>query len=198
MAVRFGGVHLESDEQVYARVRAGDRAALAGLVERYYGSLLKFLTRMTGQTQSAEDLVQESFIRILTYRGAPPNNFRPWIYQIARNLARDTYRSAAIRREIESLPDEDQGDEWMAVPVETESLALQTSNRLQVNALLQGLPASQREVIVLRFYQELSLEEISTITNAPLGTVKSRLFHGLRRARQILEQEDGGRNEKSS
>jgi RNA polymerase sigma-70 factor (ECF subfamily) len=67
---------------------------------------------------------------------------------------------------------------------------------VQVIALLQCLPARQREVIVLRFYQEFSLEEISTITGAPLGTVKSRLFHGLRRARMILEQEEVNQDER--
>jgi len=195
MAVSCGGVRLEGDEQVYARVRAGERTAMAMLVERYHGPLLKFLTRMTGLPQTAEDLVQDTFIRVLRYRGVSPRCFRPWIYQIARNLARDTFRSAARHLETEYPSDEDQGDEWMADPVDTESMMLQTSNRLQVNALLQGLPASQREVIVLRFYQELSLEEISTITSAPLGTVKSRLFHGLRRARQILEQEEMRRDE---
>ena len=196
MAVQFGGVYLESDEQLYIRVRTGDRTALAGLVERYHGPLLKFLARITGQTQSAEDLVQDTFIRTLTYRGVPPERFRPWIYQIARNLARDFFRSAAFRRETDYLLDEDQGDDWMAAPVETESLALQSSDCVQVNALLQGLPARQREVIVLRFYQEFSLEEISTITGAPLGTVKSRLFHGLRRARMILEQEKVNQDER--
>lgn len=196
MEVQFGGARLESDEQMYARVRAGDRTALAGLVERYHGPLLKFLTRMTGQPQMAEDLVQETFIRLLRYCGSSPQCFRPWIYQIARNLARDTFRSAAVRRETDYLPDEDQESEWMADPLETENLALQTSDRQQVNALLQNLPARQREVIVLRFYQELSLEEISTITGAPLGTVKSRLFHGLRRARMILEQEEVNQDER--
>lgn len=196
MAVQFGGVYLESDEQLYIRVRGGDRTALAGLVERYHGPLLKFLARMTGQTQSAEDMVQDTFICILTCRGVPPEHFRPWIYQIARNLARDYFRSAAFRRETFYLPDEDQGDDWMAAPVETESLALQSSDCVQVNALLQCLPARQREVILLRFYQEFSLEEISTITGAPLGTVKSRLFHGLRRARMILEQEEVNQDER--
>lgn len=186
---------MEGDEQVYARVRAGERTAMVMLVERYYGPLLKFLTRMTGLPQTAEDLVQDTFIRVLRYRGVSPHCFRPWIYQIARNLARDTFRSAARHRETEYLPGEGQEDEQEADPFDTESLALQISTRQQVNALLQDLPASQREVVVLRFYQELSLKEISTITGAPLGTVKSRLFHGLRRARQILEQEEVRRDE---
>lgn len=181
---------MDHDEQDYAQAREGDRVALAGLVARYHAPLLKFLTRMTGQEQTAEDLLQETFIRLLTYRGAAPERFRPWIYQIARNLARDTFRSSAFRRETEGLPDEAHGSEWSVDPPDIEHLALQSSAHQQVSALLQNLPASQREVIILRFYQELSLNEISTITGAPIGTVKSRLFHGLRRARRILETEE--------
>jgi len=95
-----------------------------------------------------------------------------------------------FRREKEGLPDEAHGSEWSVDPPDIENLALQSSAHQQVSALLQNLPASQREVIILRFYQELSLNEISTITGAPIGTVKSRLFHGLRRARRILEAEE--------
>jgi len=188
---------LDSDEQVFARVQAGDRVALAVLVERYQGPLMKFLFRMTGQVQTAEDLAQEAFIRLLTYHGVPPERFRPWVFTIAHNLACDTFRSAAVRRETEGLPDEEQGSEWVVDPLDVESLALQTSNYRQVNVLLQDLPFGQREVLVLRFYHELPLKEIARITGAPLGTVKSRLFHGLRRARSILEQKGESQDEKS-
>ena len=186
----YGEVRLDHDEEDYARVQAGDRTALARLVERYHAPLIKFLIRMTGQTQTAEDLVQEAFIRILTYRGAAPARFRPWIYQIARNLARDTFRSAASRREVDTRSETDLDEDEISDPQDAESLALQASDNLQVNVLLQRLPASQREVLVLRFYHELPMKEISAITGAPLGTVKSRLFHGLRRARRILEAEE--------
>jgi RNA polymerase sigma-70 factor, ECF subfamily len=182
---------LERDEILYSRLRSGDRQALATLAERYHGPLYKFLLRITGQAQLAEDLVQEAFIRILNFRGAPPEHFRPWAYQIAHNLVRDHFRSAVVRREIESRPAEDlEGESIAADQQEMETVLMQTSTRNQVTALLQRLPGNQREVLVLRFYHELSLREIAEITGAPLGTVKSRLFHSLRRARQILEGEE--------
>ena len=68
--------------------------------------------------------------------------------------------------------------------------------RSQVAALLLRLPTHQREVLVLRFYHDLLLEEIAVITGAPVGTVKSRLFHGLRRARQLLELDEVEQNER--
>lgn len=187
---------MESDENLYAQVFAGSRTALAELVTRYHGPLLKFLSRMTGQIQPAEDLVQDTFIRILNYRGVPPERFRPWIYQIARNLARDTFRSAVVRREVVILPASYLNDQSSAAEHDVENQIQHTWDGQQVNALLQKLPEEQREVLVLRFYHEMPLEEIAEITSAPLGTVKSRLFRGLRRARQILEGEEVYRDER--
>jgi len=187
---------LERDEALYHRVLSGDRQALADLVERYYAPLLAFLTRLTGQPQIAEDLVQESFIRMLKYHGSAPLSFRPWAYRIAHNLARDHFRSSKVRREIASDLDEALEDDPVGETQDAERIAIQADNRAQVAALLQRLPAHQREVLVLRFYHDLPLEEIAEITGAPLGTVKSRLFHGLLRARQVLELDEVKQNER--
>jgi RNA polymerase sigma-70 factor, ECF subfamily len=189
---------LERDEILYSRLRSGDRQALATLAERYHGPLYKFLMRITGQAQLAEDLVQEAFIRMLSFRGAPPERFRPWAYQIAHNLVRDHFRSAVVRKEIKSWLTEDSEVESTATDQQDmEFMMMQNSTRHQVTALLQRLSRNQREVLVLRFYHELSLGEIAEITGAPLGTVKSRLYHGLRRARYILEGEEVNRDERS-
>jgi RNA polymerase sigma-70 factor, ECF subfamily len=190
---------LERDEILYSRLRSGDRQALATLAERYHGPLYKFLLRITGQVQLAEDLVQEAFIRMLNFRGAPPERFRPWAYRIAHNLVRDHFRSAVVRREIESLPAEKlESVSITADQQEMEVVLMQNSSHNQVITLLQRLPGNQREVLVLRFYHELTLGEIAEITGAPLGTVKSRLYHGLRRARHILEGEKVNRDERSN
>lgn len=188
---------LESDEQLYACSLAGDREALAELVARYHRPILKFLYRFTGQLQTAEDLVQETFVRLLTYEGETPRCFRAWVFSIAHNLACDHFRSASVRREVVSQPDCDLGNKGLVARQDVEKLSLQASDRRQVAALLQCLPAEQREVLVLRFYHDLPLKEIAEITGAPLGTVKSRLFHGLRRARTILQAQEVKSNEKS-
>jgi RNA polymerase sigma-70 factor (ECF subfamily) len=186
---------LEQDEALYLRVLSGDRQALALLAERYYAPLLAFLTRVTGQVQTAEDLVQECFIRMLKYRGPAPSTFRPWAFRIAHNLARDGFRSAANRREIASNVDEAVEEVAPREAQAAEQLAIQADDRAQVAALLQRLPVNQREVLVLRFYHDLPLVEIAEITGVPLGTVKSRLFHSLRRSRQLLELDEVKQNE---
>lgn len=187
---------MERDETLYQRMLSGDRQALATLAERYYAPLMAFLIRVIGQAQTAEDLVQESFVRMLKYHGPAPLTFRPWAYRIAHNLARDHFRSAAARREVATDLDEELEEVLLEEPQDGERMAIQAEYRSQVAALLLRLPTHQREVLVLRFYHDLPLEEIAVITGAPVGTVKSRLFHGLRRARQLLELDEVEQNER--
>ena len=188
-----------SDEALYARLLAGDEPALESLLHRYHAPLLRFLYRHTGDPHRAEDLVQETFARVVTYQGEPPRRFRAWAFTIAANLARDHLRSAYQRRE---QPDPLQlGDE--ASPLLTDAgpgadeLALRSSDRREVVAALQALSASHREVVVLRFYHDMSLEEIAAVTGAPLGTVKSRLFHALKHLKATLDPEGGQEHERA-
>jgi RNA polymerase sigma-70 factor, ECF subfamily len=184
-----GEMHLLTDEALYAAVQRGDRSALTELVGRYHAVLLKFLYRMTNDSSAAEDLVQEAFLRMITFRGKTPSRFRPWAYTVAANLARDSFRSAAYKREIQEAFDgcDESLDPLVA---SAEDMAFRRGSNQQVGALLQRLPALQREVIVLRFYHELSLEETAQICGTPLGTVKSRLYQGLRHLKTMLEREE--------
>src|SRR3712207_9510231 len=94
------------DGALYAAVLGGDQQALEELVRRYHRPLLQFVYRQTGDRHLAEDLVQELFTRLVTYRGAPPRQFRPWAITITRNLVRDHFRSGYVRREHVILPEE--------------------------------------------------------------------------------------------
>src|SRR5215475_1657683 len=103
-----------SDEQLAKQLQQGDRAALTALVERHYDPLLGYLYRMTrGDRSLAQDLVQETFLRVL--RGisgySTPRPFKPWLYAIATNLVRNYYTSADLRRTDNSLEDEDYASE---------------------------------------------------------------------------------------
>lgn len=166
------------DEALYRAVTRGDEAALADLVARYHTPIYQFLYRYTGDPALADDLAQETFIRVVTQRGDPPAHFRAWLYTIATNLARDHYRSAAYRHEQAV----DFAEHAGSVADETLPEAAHTA----IAAALLQLPPQQREVIVLRFYDNLKLDEIAEITGAPLGTVKSRLFHALKGLKGFL------------
>ena len=187
-----------SDEQLLAAVLAGDMDALARLVERHQGPLTGYLDRLVGADWAlAQDLAQETFMRVLRQhiqRGDRP--FRPWLYAIATNLARDHFKSAAVRRAIpldEQL--EEFAPDWAAGP-EEQALAAERGGDLA--AALACLSAEYRATLVLRFYNELSLQEIADTLSIPLGTVKSRLSVGLRRLRDVMSvtvhrEDEGGR-----
>jgi len=177
-----------SDEQLMAAVMSGDQVALAALVTRHHAPLLSYLYRLVGgDRQLAEDLVQETLLHVLrqrSYQAGRP--FKPWFYMIATNLARDYFKSAAVRQ-CERSVDEEQELLHLydsAPGPEERTLAAERSN--EVRAALARLGEEYRIVVALRFYQGFSLQEIAETLHIPLGTVKSRLSVGVHRLRATL------------
>lgn len=181
-----GGAGVDDDNAIYARLRTGDQEALRVLVTRYHRLLFDFLYRLTDDHALADDFAQQAFIRILTYQGQAPSHVRGWLFTIARNLAYDHFRSARFR--YEHLIDfSDQADFVPSEPAATpEQMTIMDDQRQAIAEMLQRLPPEQREVVILRFYHDLSLREIADVVDAPLGTVKSRLFHALRKLKSHL------------
>jgi RNA polymerase sigma-70 factor (ECF subfamily) len=175
-----------SDEYLAWRVQQGQRDCLRPLIVRHHQPLFGYLFRMTGGDRAlADDLVQEAFLRCLKAIGQYqfPRPFKAWLYAIATNLFRD-YVRRPDRREAAL---EDEHVERVPAPPFDE-LLLSTDDAAQVAAALRTLPSHQREVVILRYYQEFSLAEIAAALSIPEGTVKSRLWHGLQRLRDALEK----------
>lgn len=182
-------MHEMSDEELLAGVMAGDQMAFATLVTRYHAPLLGYLYRLVGGDRTlAEDLVQETLLRVLRQsRCYGEFRFKPWLYTIATNLARDHFKSAGVRRRERS--DEAAVDALRRVADSTfgpEASALAAEQGSEVRAALTQLGEEYRVVVVLRFYQGFTLQEIAQTLQIPLGTVKSRLSVGLRRLRDVL------------
>lgn len=175
------------DETLYHAVMAGDRSALGTLVQRYHAPLYRFLVRQTGDEALADDLAQETFTRLLKYHGTPPTYFKAWAYTIARNLARDHFKSARSR--YEQTVDFDDHN-YHALP--DEDFVLPDDDRQVVINVLGRLSPDHREVLILRFYNDLKVEEIAEVTGAPVGTVKSRLFHALKHMKAFLALQEVG------
>lgn len=167
-----------------AAMQVGDRLALGRLVERHHSPLIGYLYRLTGGDRPlAEDLAQETFVRLL--RGSPyqaGRPFKPWLYAIATNLARDHFKAAATRRSVAPVETPDTID---AAPG-PEDLALAAEQGSEVALALRRLGPEYRAALLLRFYGDLSLLEIAATLEVPLGTVKSRLSVGCRRLRELL------------
>lgn len=176
-----------SDEQLARNVQQGLTNALARLVERHYDALIGYLYRLNGGDRMlSEDMVQETFLRVL--RGIEsyqyPRPFKPWLYAIATNLSRN-YAKLADTRHTETADNETLDRHGQDMPPE-ETVELDETTR-ELVAALRTLPDHQREVVILRYCQELSLAEIAQTLDIPIGTVKSRLSLGLKRLRGVME-----------
>jgi RNA polymerase sigma-70 factor, ECF subfamily len=174
-------------------LRDRDMELLADLVERNQRRLVRYLLYLTGRRDYAEDLAQETWIRVLQ-RGSQYNGrqrFDPWLFAIARNLAIDYLRKKGKAVQIASSPDE--RDEVPLVPSSGPSpfeAAARSEDAIRLAAQLQILSPLYREALLLRFQEDLSLAEIAQVLGAPVTTVTSRIYRGLAALRSAFEEGD--------
>jgi RNA polymerase sigma-70 factor, ECF subfamily len=177
--------------QIARGLRERDMQLLAGLVERYQHRLVRYLLYLTGTREYAEDLAQETWIRVLQ-RGSQYNGrqrFDPWLFAIARNLAIDYLRKKRKAVQTASLPDD--RDEILLVSSSGPSpfeAAARSEDAIRLAGQLQGLSPLYREALLLRFQEDLSLLEIAQVLGAPLTTVTSRIYRGLAALRSAFEE----------
>jgi RNA polymerase sigma-70 factor (ECF subfamily) len=182
---------LESDTQRIALgLRQRDSTIFETLVEQYQYRLVRYLVSLLGRRDGVDDLVQETWLRVLERGGSYDGRFRfePWLFRVARNIALDTMR----KRPMLSL-DCNEGDGISSSPASGEvspyTLAARTQDAERLADALQTLEPVYREALVLRFQEDLSLQEISMIVGAPVSTVASRIYRGLATLRPRLEGE---------
>jgi RNA polymerase sigma-70 factor (ECF subfamily) len=186
-AIAYSVNVMESEASAIARgLRRRDPDLLDRLIEQYQHRLLRYLIYLSGNRELAEDLFQETWIRVLErghqYDGR--HEFSTWLYAVARNLTIDYLRKKSPVS-LDGMIDGLAADERHASfePADTRPMAWEVVQQHEqgerISAALVSIPAEYREAIVLRFQDELALEEIATVTRAPLGTVKSRLYRGL-------------------
>jgi RNA polymerase sigma-70 factor (ECF subfamily) len=161
------------------------------LIELYQHRLLRYLLFLTGRREVAEDLFQETWIRVLL-RGAQYNGkarFDTWLFTIARNLVIDLSRKRTMASLDEMSEGEDERPFEIAMdgPSPFEQFRLREDSA-EVAEVLLKLEPNYREVLVLRFHEEMSLDEIARMTRAPLSTVKSRLYRGLAALKPEMER----------
>src|SRR6202050_3874724 len=169
-----------------------DPELLDQLIELYQHRLLRYLLFLTGKREVAEDLFQETWMRVLL-RGAQYNGkarFDTWLFTIARNLVIDLSRKRTMASLDEMSEPADDGRPFEIAsdgPSPLDQFQVR-EDRAEVAEVLLKLESSYREVLVLRFHEELSLEEIAKVTRAPLSTVKSRLYRGLAALKPEIER----------
>jgi RNA polymerase sigma-70 factor (ECF subfamily) len=181
-----------SDEDLMKRTQNGDSAAFSLLYERYSASVLSYLYRMLGNLEDVESIGQEVFLR--AFRFAPtyryPQKFSTWLFTITRNLAINQSRRrkrSPIRNITELNLDgvDISGDPYQVAARATDDLE-KREEIAQVLKALENLPTDQKEVIVLGVFQDLSYAEMEAITGTKAVTLRSRMFHGLKRLGRTL------------
>jgi len=178
----------QEEQDVIAQVRRGERAAFAVLVDAYAKPIFNLAFRMTGNRQDADDLAQETFLRVYQKlkRFDPEKKFFTWLYTIALNIIRNHLKSSPERtaRIAEMAhPPSDPVD-----PANPEGLFLDREKAQLLEICLQKLPSELKEAVVLRYYQDLSFDEIATITDASVSAVKMRAYRGLERLRALMSE----------
>jgi len=169
-----------SDEKLILRFQEGDINAYNELVKRYKDRLLNFVFRYFNNVEQAEDVVQDTLIKLYTHASYYKNvaKFSTWIFTIAKNNALTELRKNK-RKKTDSLWTDD--GKFIDISTKEESLESKVQNEIaidQLNKFLDEIPENFRIAVVLRDFQELSYEEISKILEIPIGTIKSRINRG--------------------
>lgn len=172
---------MESDtQQIALGLRRRDVAFLRSLVEQYQYRLTRYLIYFLGRRDGVDDLVQETWLRVLergpSYDGR--SRFEPWLFVIARNLAIDQTRKRQKPGALQEASNQPSPFSLAARNEEAERLAL----------TIQALDPVYREALLLRFQEDLSLKEISSVVGAPVSTVAARVYRGLATLRAQLEK----------
>ena len=190
-----------SDEDLMRRTQEGDGQAYSMLYERYSASVLSYLYRMLGNVEDVESIGQEVFLR--AFRFAPtyryPQKFSTWLFTITRNLAINQSRRrrrSPVRNvtELNLEGVEMSGDPYQVAAAATDNAEKQEEIARVLKAL-DDLPTDQKEVIVLGVFQDLSYAEMEEITGTKAVSLRSRMFHGLKRLARTIGgsvDEEGG------
>ncbi len=190
----FSGMIEDDANSIVRGLKSGDPEVLDRLIEQYQHRLFRYLVHLTGNRERAEDFFQETWMRVLE-RGRQYNakwKFESWLFTIARNLVIDWQRKSKPQSLDELLDPAHGGAAFEpAAPSEQSPLrqAAEQESAFALRTSLREIPSVYREVLLLRFHEDLELNEIAAITNTPISTVKSRLYRGLEAIRKLLPSE---------
>lgn len=191
-AVAVAEIAAQENAAIAHGLKRQDTALLDALIDTYQHRLMRYLMFLTGRREIAEDLFQETWIRVLL-RGAQFNGkarFDTWLFTIARNLMIDLSRKKTMAS-LDEMQDPGEDERPFEIAADGPSPLdefCSRENAAEVTAVLLALHPTYREVLLLRFQEDMPLEEIASVTRAPLSTVKSRLYRGLAALRPEIEK----------
>jgi RNA polymerase sigma-70 factor (ECF subfamily) len=185
----------KTEVEIVIRVLKGDRQAYALLVEEYKTPIYNLAYRMTNKVEDAEDIAQETFLLSFRelFRYDTNRRFYTWLYTISLNLIRNHLKKAGRRqkdfRNMNISPENIASDvENVALREAADTDESRKDQENQMEICLRKLSPELRELLVLRFYQGLSFEEIAVITGFSQSAVKMRIYRGLEKLRNIIQK----------
>lgn len=186
-----------AETELVMKARQGDLAARDELVHRHRRQVYFLALQLLGNADDALDVTQDALLRFFTHlhRFDAQRPVRPWLFRIVRNLALDLFRRRKVRQSesLDATFGDEEGENVRLDPadpdVDLDRDLLQSQLRRRLFAALAKLTPTQREIVVLRDYQDLSYQEIAEMLDIPLGTVMSRL-HGARQRLRLLVEDD--------
>ena len=168
-----------SDEQLIAQFQSGNETAYIELVNRYRDRIINFVFQFLGDFEKAEDVVQDTMLKLYEKKHYYKEiaKFSTWLYTIARNLANTELRKQKRRKTtlLSNMSREDKEYELPAIQSDTGAEVQSEYVEKQIQKAIHALPEHFKTVIILRDIQELSYDEISSIVDVPIGTIKSRI-----------------------
>jgi RNA polymerase sigma-70 factor, ECF subfamily len=178
----------QEEQNLIARVCRGERAAFAVLVDAYAKPIFNLAFRMTGSRQDADDLAQETFLKAYQKLRCfnPEKKFFTWLYTIALNIIRNHLKSSPERTARMAETDHPPADP--VDPANPEGLFLVREKEQILEICLQKLPLDLKEAVVLRFYLDLTFDEIAAISDASVSAVKMRAYRGLEKLRALVSK----------
>lgn len=183
-----------TDYELMASVGRGDGNALGVLFERHHSRVHSLCYRMTGDASVADDLVQESFLRVFRYADsfAQRAAFTTWLYRLARNVCLQHLEAESRRRtRLERAASEQRTDRGMQPPAEPPMDEVTDPRLAALRQALYALAPDKREVLVLSRYEGLSYAEIAEVCETTVGAIKVRAHRAMRELRQIYEELEG-------
>ena len=171
-----------TDKELIRKVHNGNKEALNTIVNKYYDDIYRFCLYLTGQESDSYDITQEVFLRFIKYVDSYTHrNLKGYLLIIARNLCRDYFHH---KNDLYCIDD-------IAYAGSQDNHLGNVEDRMLLWAALQKLPVKQREIVILRIYEEMRFHEIAEILGVNLSTVKSRFRLGIKSLRKMMEGTDG-------
>ncbi len=169
------------EQMLILRCQVGDKDAFAGLIERYQRPLRYFVSRLLDDAQSSEDIFQDTWLTVIRriHGLREPDAFSTWLYRIARNKV---YQQLRRRKAWSELNDD------IAVPNEQADDSVSLEDAARVHRCLKELRPEHKEVLMLRFLEQMSYQQIAEVLDCNLGTVKSRVYYAKLALKRELEK----------